>query len=77
LTPAAAFQRGRCFSAMTMIDEAIKEFEKVVQLCPEEILTQIDLKCLKAIRAVAHENEEEIKLVKIHEDSVDDSKSDN
>jgi uncharacterized protein with PhoU and TrkA domain len=65
LTPAAAFQRGRCFSAMTMIDEAIKEFEKVV------------LKCLKAIRAVAHENEEEIKLVKIHEDSVDDSKSDN
>ncbi|CAI2363482.1 unnamed protein product [Moneuplotes crassus] len=49
-TAEAAFHRGRCYAALTELDEAVSEIKKVVELSSEEKLSFPDLDCLEILR---------------------------
>ena len=46
-TAIAAFQRARCYCALTDIDSAILEIQTALHLCPNEKLLKLDKQCLE------------------------------
>jgi len=52
-TAEAAFHRGRCYAALTNLDEAISELKKVIELKPNEKLVFPDLDCLEILNNLA------------------------
>jgi len=49
-TAVAAFQRARCFCAISDLDSAIDEIETALLFSPNETLTLIDKECLIALK---------------------------
>jgi hypothetical protein len=49
-TAVAAFQRARCFCAISDLDNAIDEIESALLFNPNETLTLLDKECLIALK---------------------------
>jgi len=49
-TAQAAFQRARCYCALTDIDNALIEIDQALAMCPSEIYSSFDKECLLAIK---------------------------
>lgn len=60
-TAVAAFQRARCYCALSDLDSAVDEIESALLFNPNETLTLLDKECLIALRELVQTLKDEEK----------------